>query len=81
MRSCLIVIVMMTDFMLVYASLELMNDNYDSRVNKARTVLVMPRIVWAEIQLVDRDKCYETFRMCRSLFYLLHETLVSHYGL
>jgi hypothetical protein len=69
------------DFMLVYAALELMGDNYDSHANKARTVPVMPGIVWVEIQLTDRDKCYETFRMRRSIFHLLHETLVSHYGL
>jgi hypothetical protein len=33
-----------------------------THANKARTVSVMPGIVWAEIQLVDMDKCYETFR-------------------
>jgi hypothetical protein len=69
------------DFMVVYAGLELMADNYDSCANKARTVHVMSGIVWAEIQLTDRDKCYETFRMRKSVFHLLHETLVSHYGL
>jgi hypothetical protein len=69
------------DFMVVYAGLELMADNYDSCANKARIVHVMPGIVWAEIQLTDRDKCYETFRMRKSVFHLLHETLVSHYGL
>jgi hypothetical protein len=69
------------DFILVYAALELMGDNYDSRANKARTMLVMPEIVWVEIQLADRDKCYQTFRMSRSIFHLLHETLVSHYEL
>jgi hypothetical protein len=50
------------DFMLVYAAIELMGDNYDSRANKARTLPVMLGIVWAEIRLADRDKCYETFR-------------------
>jgi hypothetical protein len=30
------------NFMLAYASLELMNDNYDSRSKKASTVPVMP---------------------------------------
>jgi hypothetical protein len=69
------------DFMLVYAALELMGDDYDSRANKAKTLPVMPGIVWVEIQLADRDKCYETFRMRMSVFHLLHETLVSHYGL
>jgi hypothetical protein len=67
------------DFMLVYAALELMGDNYDSHANKARIVTVMPGIVWAKIQLADRDRCYETFRMRRSVFHLLHKTLVSHY--
>jgi hypothetical protein len=33
------------DFILVYAGLELMDDNYDSRANKARTMLVMLGIV------------------------------------
>jgi hypothetical protein len=69
------------DFMLVYAALELMGDNYDSCANKARTMPVMSRIVWAKIQLADRNKCYEMFRMRRSVFNLLHETLVSHYKL
>jgi hypothetical protein len=69
------------NFMLAYAALELMNDNYDSHSNKARIVLVMPGNVWAEIQLADREKCYESFRMRRSVFHLLHETLVAHYGL
>jgi hypothetical protein len=55
------------NFMLAYASLELMNDNYDSHSKKARTVPVMPGNVWAEIQLVDREKCYESFRMRRSV--------------
>jgi hypothetical protein len=69
------------NFMLAYAALELMNDNYDSRSNNARIVLVMPGNVWAEIQLTDREKCYELFRMRRLVFHLLHETLVTHYGL
>jgi hypothetical protein len=69
------------NFMLAYAALELMNDNYDSRSNKARTVLVMPDNVWAEIQLADREKCYKSFRMRRQVFHLLHETLLAHYGL
>jgi hypothetical protein len=34
-----------------------------THTNKARTMAVMSGIVWAEIQLVDSDKCYETFRM------------------
>jgi hypothetical protein len=50
------------DFMLVYAALELMGDNYDSRANKARTMHVMPGIVWAEIQLADRDQVLRDVR-------------------
>jgi hypothetical protein len=69
------------NFMLAYAALELMNDNYDSRVNKDRTVPIVPGNVWSEIQLADRERCYEMFRMRRSVFHLLHETLMTHYGL
>jgi hypothetical protein len=54
--------------MISYAALELMDDNYDSHTNKSRTVSIMPGIVWEEIQLADRDKCYEMFRMKRSVF-------------
>jgi hypothetical protein len=41
------------DFEIAYAALELMDD---SRANKSRTISAMPGIVWAEIQLADRDK-------------------------
>jgi hypothetical protein len=41
------------DFEIAYAALELMDD---SRANKSRTISAMPGIVWAEIQLTDRDK-------------------------
>jgi hypothetical protein len=44
------------DFEIAYAALELMDENYDSRANKSRTISAMPGIVWAEIQLTDRDK-------------------------
>ena len=69
------------DFMLAYAALELVNDNYDSRSNKSRTVPKVPGNVWTEIVLADADKCYETFRMRRPVFHLLYERLVSQYGL
>ncbi|GJN00016.1 hypothetical protein PR202_ga17163 [Eleusine coracana subsp. coracana] len=44
------------DFLLVYAALELMDDNYDSCCNKERTVPRMSGNVWTEILLQDRDK-------------------------
>jgi hypothetical protein len=69
------------NFMLAYAALELINDNYDWRSNKARTVIVMPGNVWVEIQLADREKCYESLKLRRSVFHPLHKTLVAHYGL
>jgi hypothetical protein len=69
MRSCLNVTAM-----IAYAALELMNDNYDSHVNKDIIVSVVPKNVWSEIQLADRERCYEMFIMRRSVFHLLHET-------
>jgi hypothetical protein len=69
------------DFIMAYAALELMNDNYDSRTSKERTVPRIPGNVWMEIQLEDGDRCFETFRMRRTAFHRLHETLVTHYGL
>ena len=65
------------DFMLAYIAMELMNDNYDSCSNKVRAVPRVPGSVWIEIWLEDRVKCYETFRMRRIVFHLLHETLVT----
>jgi hypothetical protein len=69
------------DFILAYAALELMDDNYDSRASKDRTVPRLPGNVWMEIQLAEAGRCFETFRMRRTVFHRLHETLVSQYGL
>ncbi|CAN6169983.1 unnamed protein product [Urochloa humidicola] len=68
------------DFMVVYAAMALMNDNYDSP-KKARSIPRIPGSVWTEILLEDSDKCYETFRMRRTVFHHLLETLETQYGL
>lgn len=68
------------DFMVVYVAMGLMDDNYDSP-KMARSVPRMPGSVWTEILLADANKCYESFRMRRTVFHRLHETLVTQYGL
>ena len=70
------------DFMVAYMALELMGSR-----NGARKKVVDPNIPrmtgiqWVELTLNDRVECYNMFRMTRSVFYRLHDTLVQNYGL
>ncbi|CAN6195627.1 unnamed protein product [Urochloa humidicola] len=70
------------DFMVVYMALELMGS---SKGAKKKVVLPnIPRmsgIQWVEITLVDLEECYNMYRMTRSVFHRLHDTLVQNYGL
>ena len=70
------------DFMVAYMAMELMGSR-----NGARKKVVDPNIPrmtgiqWVELTLNDRVECYNMFRMTRSVFYRLHDTLVQNYGL
>ena len=67
------------DFMLLYLALQCMDGG--SGMNKPRTIPPKTGIQWVERQLQDSDDCYDMFRMRRTVFRRLHETLVNDYGL
>jgi hypothetical protein len=67
------------DFMVLYLALQCMDGG--SGMNKPRTTPPETGIQWVERQLQDSDDCYDMFRMRRTVFRRLHETLVNDYGL
>jgi hypothetical protein len=70
------------DFMVAYMALEFMGSR--SGAKKKEVVSTIPRmsgIQWVEITPNDTVECYNMFRMTRSMFYRLHDTLVQNYGL
>ena len=67
------------DFMVAYVALELFSNS--SLKTKARKVPVQSGIQCVERQLQDSNDCYDMFRMRRTVFRRLHETLVNDYGL
>jgi hypothetical protein len=67
------------DFMVLYLALQCMDGG--SGMNKPRTIPPETGIQWVERQLQDSDDCYDMFRMRRTVFRRLHETLVNDYGL
>ncbi|XP_022683478.1 uncharacterized protein LOC101767513 [Setaria italica] len=55
-----------------------------SSMNKKKITTTIPRmtgIQWVELQLQDSMECFNMFRMRRSVFLSLHDTLVQDYGL
>jgi len=69
------------NFMVAYAALEFMGYQGSCATRKPRTIPIMTGIQWVERQLQDDDNCYNMFKMRRSVFQHLHDTLVNDYGL
>ena len=70
------------DFMVVYLALQSIDGHDGSGTNKkTRSLPLETGIQWVERQLLDSDDCYDMFRMRRTVFRMLHETLVNEYGL
>jgi len=70
------------DFMVVFLALQSIDGHDGSGTNKnTRSLPLETGIQWVERQLLDSDDCYDMFRMRRTVFRMLHETLVNEYGL
>ncbi|WVZ58088.1 hypothetical protein U9M48_008395 [Paspalum notatum var. saurae] len=64
------------DFMAAYIALQCMDGNGGYSMNKkTRTLPVETGIQWVQRQLQDSDDCCDMFRMRRTVFRRLHETL------
>ena len=57
------------------------NEEGSKTERKARKVPVMTGIQWVELKLQDPKDFYDMFRMRRTVFHRLHDTLVNSYGL
>jgi hypothetical protein len=64
------------DFMLVYVALELMGDNYDSHANKAKTLPVMPGIVWV-ITMTLMQTRLKHYLLCLELYGLKYNLQIG----
>jgi hypothetical protein len=70
------------DFMVAYAALEWMGSGSSGKKKEIPIdIPVMSGIQWVEVTLQDSEECYNMFRMTRSVFLRLHDTLVEDYGL
>jgi len=69
------------DFMVAVIALEFMGPSDRNTHSIPRPIHVMTGIQWVEIQLQNPTECFNMFRMTRSVFIRLHETLVNNYGL
>lgn len=70
------------DFMIAYAALHYMSSHASSGMKKGpRRIPFMTGIQWVHEQLQNSDDCYDMFRMRRTVFHQLHDTLVNQYGL
>jgi hypothetical protein len=70
------------EFMVAYAALEWMGLGSSGKKKEIPSdIPVMSGIQWVELRLQDPDECYNMFRMRRSVFLRLHDTLVENYGL
>jgi hypothetical protein len=69
------------DFMVAYAALEWMGSSSSGKKKEIpNDISVMSGIQWVEVTLQDLEECYNMFRMTRSDFLRLHDTLVEDYG-
>jgi hypothetical protein len=69
------------DFMVTYAALEWMGSGSSGKKKEIPSdIPVMSGIQWVEVTLQDPDEYYNMFRMTRSVFLRLHDTLVEDYG-
>jgi len=70
------------DFMVAMVALEWMaSGNLHKKTIHTSSLLVMTGIQWVELTLQNPVDCYDMFRMRRSVFLRLHDTLVQNYGL
>ena len=65
---------------LIAAATILYEDN-ERVTRRTREIPIMTGIQWVELKMRDPKNFYDMFRMRRSVFLMLHETLVSNYGL
>jgi len=68
------------DFMVAYIALECMGSTGRKKAEIPMTIPTMTGIQWVEITLQNPTECYNMFRMRRSVFLHLHDTLVENYG-
>jgi hypothetical protein len=69
------------EFMVTYAALECMGSESSGKKKKNPTnIPVMTGIQWVKLTLQDSVECFNMFRMRRSVFLRLHDTLVQNYG-
>jgi len=70
------------DFMVAMVALEWMaSGNLHKKTIHNSSLPVMTGIQWVELTLQNSVDCYDMFRMRRSVFLRLHDTLVQNYGL
>jgi hypothetical protein len=69
-------------FRVAYAALECMGSESSGKKKENPTnIPVMTGVQWVELTLQDPVECFNMFRMRRSVFLRLHDTLVENYGL
>jgi hypothetical protein len=65
------------DFLVAYLAFECMGSGSTGRKAPIPdNIPIMTGIQWVELTLVDPVECYNMFRMSRSVFLRLHDTLV-----
>ena len=69
------------DELLLALAAYIADDEGSKTERKARKVPVMTGIQWVELKLQDPKEFYNMFRMRRTVFHRLHDTLVNSYGL
>jgi len=69
------------DELLLALSAYIAHDEGSKTERKARKVPVMTGIQWVELKLQDPKEFYNMFRMRRTVFHSLHDTLVNNYDL
>ena len=69
------------DELLLALAAYIAHDEGSKTERKARKVPVMTGIQWVELNLQDPKEFYNMFRMRRTIFHNLHDTLVNNYDL
>jgi hypothetical protein len=70
------------DFLVAYLAFECMGSGSTGRKAPIPdNIHVLTGIQWVEQTLADPVDCYDMFRILRSVFLRLHDTLVQNYGL
>ena len=70
------------DFMVAMVALDWMaSGNLHKKTIDNSSLPIMTGLQWVEVTLHNPVDCYDMFRMRRSVFLWLHDTLVQNYGL